>query len=95
MNPILYQNNIPNNFNNNLNNINNMNYLNNTIYLNNNQIFNDILIKLQNIVNDIYNKKQIDIIINQLKNIIIIINNIINDNKNNINQLKQYLSQKI
>ena len=70
---------------------NNINYLNNIAFSNNNNILNDIINKLQNIVTDIYSRKQVDIIVNQLKNIIIIINNIMNENKNNIN----YLGNKI
>ena len=82
LNYIPIQNNM--NYNNNINQ-NNISYLNNIAFSNNNNILNDIIIKLQNIVNDIYSRKQADIIVNQLKNIIIIINNI--TNKNNIKYL--------
>ena len=58
--------------------------LNNKAYSNNNNILFDIINKLNNIVENINNNIQSDIIINQIKNIIIIMNNVINDNKKNI-----------
>ena len=61
--------------------------LNNKIYSNNNNILFEILNKLENIIKDINN----DIIINRIKDIIIIIiiNKLINDNKKNIELIRK------
>ena len=55
--------------------------LNNKVYSNNNNILFDVINKLENIVYDLNNNKQINIIIKQIRNIIIIMNNVINENK--------------
>ena len=54
--------------------------LNKNIYSNNNNILFDIINKINN-VNDDLNNSNINIIINRIINIIIVINNIIKDNK--------------
>ena len=51
---------------------------NNVIYCNNMLI--DIVKKIQNAIRDIYNRKQADVIVNQLNNVVLIMNNIINTN---------------
>ena len=68
---------------------NNYEYLNNIAYSNNNMIFNNIVVKLEKILNDIYNRKEINVIVNQLKTIIYIVNNIMKENQNNMNQLNK------
>jgi len=59
--------------------------LNNKIYSNNNNILFEIINKLENIIKDINN----NIIINRIKDIIIIINKLINDNKKNIELIRK------
>ena len=59
--------------------------LNNKIYSNNNNILFEIMNKLENIIKDINN----DIIIKRIKDIIIIINKLINDNKKNIELIRK------
>ena len=56
---------------------------NNINYNNNNDILSEIITKIQNVINDISDKKETDYIINKLKEIIISISNIIEDNKKN------------
>ena len=68
---------------------NNFFMLNNKIYSNNNDILFDIVYKLDNIVNDLNNKKHIDIVIKQIRNIIIIVNNIINETQKNKEEIKE------
>ena len=58
--------------------------LNNQSYSNNNNILFEIVNKLENIIKDINN----DIIVKRIKDIIIIINKLINENKMNIELLK-------
>ena len=48
---------------------------NNMIYCNNMLI--DLIKKIQNTIKDIYNRKQADVIVNQLNNVVLIMNNII------------------
>ena len=67
----------------------NFEYINNIAYSNNNMIFSDIVTKLEKILNDIYNRKEINVIVNQLKTIIFIVNNIMKENKSNMNQLEK------
>ena len=59
--------------------------LNNNIYSNNNNILFDIVNKLENIIKDINN----DIIIKRIRDIIILMNNLINDNKKNIELIRK------
>ena len=61
------------------------NSLNNKIYSNNNNILFDIVNKLENIIKDLNN----DIIIKRIKDIIIIMNNLINDNNKNIELIRK------
>ena len=61
--------------------------LNNLCFSNNNEILVGIINQINEIINDLLQKKQIDIIIKQLKNIIIIANQIITDNKKNFQQI--------
>jgi len=63
--------------------------LNEKIVSNNNEILFKLVSDLNNIIEDLTNNKKIDNIISQLKNIIIIINNIINDNKKLLEQVRQ------
>jgi len=63
--------------------------LNEKIVSNNNEILLKLVSDLNNIIEDLTNNKKIDNIISQLKNIIIIINNIINDNKKLLEQVRQ------
>jgi len=58
--------------------------LNNKIYSNNNNILFDIVNKLQYVLNDLNSNKNHSIIIQQIKNIMIIMNKVIIDNKNNM-----------
>ena len=59
--------------------------LNNNMYSNNNNILFDIVNKLENIIKDINN----DIIIKRIRDIIILMNNLINDNKKNIELIRK------
>ena len=56
----------------------------NNLYLNNNKILSDLVKSLENIIKDINNNN----IINRIKDIIIIINKLINDNKKNIELIR-------
>ena len=69
--------------------------LNNNAYSNNNDILFNIVKNLESIVIDLNNNKQIDIIINQIKNIIIIMNNVIRDNKKNIDLIRKDINNMI
>ena len=59
--------------------------LNNKIYNNNNYILFDIINRLDNIIKDIND----DIIIRRIRDIIILINNLIIDNKKNIELIRK------
>ena len=63
-------------------------YLNNIINKNNNDFLFHIIKQLENIINDSNNDKQLSNIINQIKNIIVMMNKFILDNKNNIESIK-------
>ena len=63
--------------------------LQNTLYSNNNDILLSISNKLDNIVEDLRGKINIDIICNKIKDIITTIDKTINDNKNNYVLIKQ------
>ena len=60
----------------------------NIVYKNNNDILYNIIKQLKIIVNDLNNHKKIDII-KQIKNIIIIMNKVITENKKNTEQLSK------
>ena len=60
----------------------------NIVYKNNNDILYNIIKQLKIIVNDLNNHKKIDII-KQIKNIIIIMNKIITENKKNTEKLSK------
>ena len=64
-------------------------FLANNEYLNSNESLTRVVTKLENIINDINNKKESNTIIEQIKEIIASINNIINENKKNIKQIKK------
>ena len=73
-------------------------FLNNKIYSNNNNILLEIAQKLNDIINDLSGSNINKIIINKIKDIILLINKLINDNKKNIELLRkdiQNLSDKI
>ena len=63
--------------------------LNNKIYSNNNNILLNVIAQLQNIINDSKN----DININRIKDIIIILNNIIKQNEKNTKEIIDYISK--
>ena len=71
--------------------------INNKIYSNNYNILINIVKELENISNDLNNNTKLNKIIKQIKDIIILINKVINDNKNNINLIRNdiYNLQKI
>ena len=69
-----------------------INILNTIIEENKNDILIDIRYKLENIINDLSNNKKIDNIITQIKNIIVMMNEIIQYNKNNIEEIKTLLN---
>ena len=71
--------------------------INNKIYSNNNNILINIVKELENISNNLYYNTKLNKIIEQIRNIIILINKVINDNKNNINLIRNdiYNLQKI
>ena len=62
--------------------------LNYIFYKNNNDILYNIINQLEIIVNDLNNHKKIDII-KQIKNIIILVNKVIRENKKNTEQLRE------
>ena len=69
----------------------NNNYVN---FSKNNEVLNSIVTQLQNILNnieDVNNKKKIEIFSNQIKNIIKSITGVINDNNENQDKLKKYI----
>jgi predicted phage tail protein len=61
---------------------------NNLISFNNQTILSDISNKLETIVSDLSNGRQISSIIKQINNIILIINKIYNDNQKNIDTIR-------
>ena len=63
--------------------------LNNKIYSNNNDILLDVISKLENIIND----SKSDINIKRIKDIIIILNNIIEQNKKNTKEIINYIAK--
>ena len=63
--------------------------LNNSMYINNNDILFDIVNKLEDIIKDINN----DIIINRIRDIIILMNNLIKDNKKNIELIRKDIEE--
>ena len=63
--------------------------LNNKVYSNNNNILLDVINKLENIINDLNNNKQINIIIKQIRNIIIIMNKVVDENKRNNEKIRE------
>ena len=67
--------------------------LNNIIYENNNNILINIAGNLENIITDLSSNKQINIIINQIKNIIIIMNKVIAENQKNTEQIRKDIKQ--
>ena len=67
---------------------NNILNLNNKSYSNYNNILLEVVNKLENIINDLKNKKQVNIIIKQIRNIVIIVNNLINEKKKDIGRYK-------
>ena len=68
----------------------NLNFdLNNIIYEQNNNILYDIIKQLEKIINDLNSQTKIDMIIKQIKNIIIIMNKVISENKKNTEQLRK------
>ena len=69
--------------------------MNNKALSDNNSILFNIIKQLEEIVNDLYNNKKIDLIINQIKNIIILTNKIINDNKNSIDLIRKDIDKMV
>jgi len=67
--------------------------MNKNAYLNNNKILSDITDKLENIINDLNDKKQTNYIIKKVKGVITLVNNIISDNKKNYDVLKKEINK--
>ena len=67
--------------------------LNNLVSSNYNNLLFDILNKLENIISDLSNNSQINVIIKQIRNIIIILNKIVNDNQFNLNILRKDIKE--
>ena len=63
--------------------------LNNKVYSNNNNILFEVVNKMENIVNDLSNNSCINKIIEQIRNIIIILNSFIKENKNNFDLIRK------
>ena len=63
--------------------------LNNKVYSNNNYILFEVVNKMENIVNDLSNNSCINKIIEQIRNIIIILNSFIKENKNNFDLIRK------
>mgnify|MGYP002862731071 CR=1 FL=1 len=63
--------------------------LNNTDNLNNNDLLKGVVKKLEKIVKDINEKKENDTILTKINEVITTINDVINDNKTNIKQMKK------
>ena len=71
-----------------------MNYnLNDLIQKNNNNILYNVVQQLQTVISDITSQKNINIIINQIKNIIIIMNKVIAENQKNTEQIRKDIKQ--
>ena len=64
-------------------------FLNNKIYSDNNNILLEIVQKLNDIINDMVGSNINKIIINKIKDIILLINNLIKDNKKNIELIRK------
>ena len=67
--------------------------LNNIIYSNNNNILFDGINKLETIVTDLNNNRQINIIIKEIHNIIKTMNNVINENRKNNAQIREDINK--
>ena len=63
--------------------------INNNIYSNNNNILLEIIQKLNNVIDDLNDSNINKIIINKIKDIIIIINKLINENKKNVDLIRK------
>ena len=63
--------------------------LNNKVYSNNNNILFEVVNKMENIVNDLSNNSCINKIMEQIRNIIIILNSVIKKNKKNIDLIRK------
>ena len=71
-----------------------MNYnLNDLIQKNNNNILYNVVQQLETIISDITSQKNFNIIINRIKNIIIIMNKIIAENQKNTEQIRKDIKQ--
>ena len=71
-----------------------MNYnLNDLIQKNNNNLLYNVVQQLQTVIYDITSQKNTDIIINQIKNIIILMNKIIAENQKNTEQIRKDIKQ--
>ena len=71
-----------------------MNYnLNDLIQKNNNNLLYNVVQQLQTVIYDITSQKNTDIIINQIKNIIIIMNKVIAENQKNTEQIRKDIKQ--
>ena len=66
--------------------------LNNKTYSNNNNKLLDLISKLENILNDLNNNKEISIIIENIKNIIKIIDNVIIENRENYEKIREEIN---
>ena len=64
-------------------------FLNNLTYEKNNDILYNITKQLENIINDLNSDKKIHNIINLIKNIIIIMNKVIHENKKNTEMIRK------
>ena len=67
--------------------------LNNNAYSNNNDILLEVVKKLENIVTDLNKSNKIDVIINRIKDIIIIINKVIIENQKNIELIRKDIKE--
>ena len=63
--------------------------LTNTDNLNNNDLLKGVVKKLEKIIKDINEKKENDIILTKINEVITTINDVINDNKTNMKQMKK------
>ena len=71
-----------------------MNYnLDDLIQKNNNNLLYNVVQQLQTVIYDITSQKNTDIIINQIKNIIILMNKIISENQKNTEQIRKDIKQ--
>ena len=67
--------------------------LNNNAYSNNNDILLEVVQKLENIVTDLNKSNEMDIIINRIKDIIIIVNKVITENQKNIELIRKDIKE--